>query len=369
MSIFPVTLSDMQAIILAFTSALLVTWISIPLIIKVSMRRNLTDKPGPIKIHQDGIPTLGGIGIFLGFASGFLISVNENIDGVSSFMAALIVLLFIGIKDDLLQITPGKKIIIQVCSGLIISIFTNLRFTCLHGFLGINEIPVVISFFITIFLVVIIINSFNLIDGIDGLASSIGIIACIPYGTWFWFSGDYGYAIMASALIGALSVFLLFNVSKGKNKIFMGDTGSMVIGFIVAVMTIRFNEINAGGNSIHKLVSSPSISVAILIVPLFDTFRVIIIRLIRNKSLFIGDNRHIHHLLLRTGCTHKKATLLISIANIFIIAVAFLFDRIGIIMLAFILLFICVFLTTLVYIKVAQKEKWNWKGLSVKTFL
>ena len=355
--------------ILAFTGAFLVTWFSIPLIIKVSLRRNLTDKPGPHKIHQNDIPTLGGIGIFMGFAFGFLLSVNGNMDGVASFMAAILILLFIGIKDDLLSISPIKKIMMQVCSGLIISTFTSLRFTSFHGFLSFQEIPVVISFIITILIIVTIINSFNLIDGIDGLASSVGIIISTTYGAWFWLSGDYGYAVMAIALTGALSIFLICNVSNGRNKIFMGDTGTMVIGFVLAVMTIRFNEINADGISFHRLESSPSVSIAILIVPLFDTIRVIIIRLIRHHKIFIADNRHLHHLLLRIGCTHKKATLLISLANIFIIVVAFLLDKTGIFLLAIILLSVSLFLTILVYIKVAKKENWNWKGGVIKTIL
>ena len=369
MNIFPIILTGWPAMILAYTGAFLITWFSVPLIIKVSLRRNLTDKPGVHKIHNKETPTLGGIGIFCGFAFGFLLSVNDNMDGVPSFMAALIILLFIGIKDDLLAITPLKKIGIQVSAGLIISTFTHLRFTSLHGFLGFNEIPVILSFFITVFVVVIIINSYNLIDGVDGLASSIGIIISMFYGAWFWLYGDYGYAIMSTALIGALTIFLVFNVSKGSNKIFMGDTGSMVIGFILAVMTIRFNEINANGISFHKLISSPSISIAVLIIPLFDTVRVMTIRLVRRQHFFVADNRHIHHLLLRAGCSHKKTTLLISLANIFIIVIALSLDRMGIFMLALVLLFISVFLTTIVYIIVAHKENWNWKGGVIKTFL
>ncbi len=358
----PLTLSGWPALIMAFAGALVVTWVSIPLIIKVSLRRNLTDKPGIHKIHLNNTPTLGGIGIFIGFTFGFLLSVNGNMYGVSSFVAAIIILLFIGIKDDLLSVSPVKKILIQVTSGLIISIFSNLRFTNLNGFLGFyDDIPVLLSLVITIVIFVIIINSFNLIDGIDGLASAIGIIASTVYGIWFWLSKDYGYAIMATALIGALTIFFFYNISDGKNKIFMGDTGSLVIGFIVTCMTIRFNEINADGISIYALESSPSISVAILIVPLFDTLRVVVIRLVRRTGIFSADNRHIHHLLLRAGFSHKKAALLISLANVFIIVIAFSLDSIGIILLGIVLILLSTFLTSLVYIKVAGEEGWNWK--------
>lgn len=356
-----VTLNGWEAVLLAFTGAMFVTWYYMPRIIKIASRRHLTDKPGTHKIHLGEIPTLGGIGIFGGFAFGFLLSVNGYMEGVSYFTAALIILFFTGLKDDLINIKPYKKIIAQVFAAIIIATFVNLRFTNFHGFLGITVIPDWVSYFTTIFLVVIIINSMNLIDGIDGLAASIGIIASTTFGIWSFLSGDYGYAIMSSALTGTLVVFLVFNLSKGKYKIFMGDTGSMVIGFIMAVMAIRFNEINAGTSTLHKLSSSPAVSIAILIVPLFDTLRVIIIRLVRGQSPLVADNRHIHHLLLRIGCTHRQATLYISLANIFIIAVAFLLDHIGILWLSLVLLSLSISLMAIVYVRVAGTEGWNWK--------
>jgi UDP-GlcNAc:undecaprenyl-phosphate/decaprenyl-phosphate GlcNAc-1-phosphate transferase len=174
---------------------------------------------------------------------------------------------------------------------------------------------------------------------------------------------------MSAALTGALIVFLNYNISEGKNKIFMGDTGMMVIGFILTVMAIRFNEINAGQTAFLKLHSSPSISIAILIVPLFDSLRVIIIRLIRHQSPMQADKRHIHHLLLRSGFSHKRATLYISLANIFIIAAGFLLDRIGILWLGLVLLMLCTILTVPVYVMVARTEHWNWRRYKWWKFL
>ena len=350
-----------SSLLLAFAGAMFVTWYSMPRIIKIASKRRLTDKPGTHKIHIGEIPTLGGIGIFGGFTFGFLLSINGYMEGASYFTAALIILFFIGMKDDLINIKPYKKIVAQVFAAIIIASFTHLRFTTFHGFLGINEVPVWISYFTTIFLVVIIINSLNLIDGIDGLAASIGIIASTTLGIWAFLSGDIGYAIMAASLTGTLIVFLIFNLSKKKYKIFMGDTGSMVIGFILAVMTIHFNEINAGQTTYHRLISAPAVSIAILIIPLFDTLRVIVIRLVHGQSPLIADNRHIHHLLLRIGCTHRRATLYISLTNIFIIALAFLLDHIGILWLSIVLLAVSITLTAIVYVIVAGREGWNWK--------
>lgn len=333
--------TGIPAVLLAFISATLITWYFIPVIIRVVNVRKLSDKPGKHKIHKFNIPTLGGVGIFAGFIFGFLMGVNDYIPGATYFTAAATMLFFVGIVDDLLYLRPKNKLIAEIFSILIIVFFTNLRFTSLQGFLGISTIPGWASYLITIFVMVLIINAFNLIDGIDGLAASIGIIASVTFGIWFWLSGEYGYTVMAVSLLGALLIFLKHNISSGPDKIFMGDSGSLVIGFILAVFVVHFNEINHTDKTFLNLYSSPSVSIAILIVPLFDTLRVIILRLLDHQHPFVADNRHIHHLLLRAGFSHKKATVIISLFNIFIIAVGFLADNIGIMYLGLLLLVLC----------------------------
>lgn len=352
-------LKDWQAILLAFGSSMFIAWYSLPRIIKVAKYRRLTDKPGKHKIHSNEIPTLGGIAIFGGFSFGLLLAANGYMESVAFLMATVMMLFFIGLKDDLITVTPWKKIFVQVAAGLILCIFTELRFTNLHGFMGISGIPVWFSFLLTIFLIVIIINSFNLIDGIDGLAAAVGIVASTVFGIWFWLSGDTGFAVASAALTGSLIVFLWFNLSEGKYKIFMGDTGSLVIGFILTVMAIRFNEINAGPSPFIKLNSSPAVSIAIMVVPLFDSLRVIIIRLIRHQPPMKADNRHIHHLILRAGYSHKQATLFIALANIFIIAVSFMLHNLSIFWLSTVILALCTLLTIPVYVMVAKREDWK----------
>jgi UDP-GlcNAc:undecaprenyl-phosphate/decaprenyl-phosphate GlcNAc-1-phosphate transferase len=356
---FPVVPNGLPAVLLALICAFFITLYSIPVLNKISRRKHLFDMPSARKIHRNAIPTLGGLAIFLGFAIGFLISVNAQMEYVGPFILSIALILFIGVKDDLLSIKPIKKISVQLITGIILCIFTNIRITNFHGLLGIEEIPVWISFLVTIFLNLVIVNSFNLIDGIDGLASSLGLIAGTAYGFWFLKCNDFGYAVMSAALTGSLLIFLFFNLSNGKNKIFMGDAGSLTIGFILTVMTIHFNEINSTDGSIIQLHSAPSVSIAILIVPLFDTLRVMIVRIIRKRKIFKADNRHIHHLLLRAGYSHSKATFLISMCNISMIILAYMLDSIGILWLGLLLLLISTLLTALVYLKVAKEEKWN----------
>ena len=161
---------------------------------------------------------------------------------------------------------------------------------------------------------------------------------------------------MAAALMGALLVFLGYNITDGPKKIFMGDTGSLVIGFTLAVFAIRFNEIDATGKSFYNLQSTPSVSIAVLIVPLFDTLRVIILRFRNHQYFFVADNRHIHHMMLRAGMSHRKATLYLSLFNIMMIAIALLLDGIGILWLGLVLLVLCGIGTAILAWAVKKKE-------------
>jgi UDP-GlcNAc:undecaprenyl-phosphate/decaprenyl-phosphate GlcNAc-1-phosphate transferase len=161
---------------------------------------------------------------------------------------------------------------------------------------------------------------------------------------------------MAAALLGALIAFLRYNLSEGSQKIFMGDSGSLVIGFTLAVLAVRFNELVASGGAVLDLKSAPAVSIGILIIPLFDTLRVMTLRLLDKKSMFIGDKRHIHHLMLRTGMSHRQATLFISLFNVSMIVVAFLLDSLGILLLGFVLLGLCLIATQILILAVRKRE-------------
>ncbi len=356
-----IVITGLPAILLAFASALFITWYYIPKVIKVVRDRHLEDKPGFNKIHKGDVPTLGGIGIFGGFIFGFLIGVNGYMPGLSYFTAAVVMLLFVGIKDDLVWLNPAKKFWGELGVAVLVAIFTSIHITNFHGFLGITDIAPLTSYVVTIILIIFIINAVNLIDGIDGLAASVGIVASLAFGIFFFLSDDYGYTVMAAALLGSLIAFLRYNMSEGPRKIFMGDSGSLVIGFTLAVLAIRFNELVAAHGAVLNLKSAPSVSIGILIVPLFDTLRVMILRLRDRKSMFIGDKRHIHHMMLRAGFSHRQATLYISLFNVFIIAVAFLLDSLGILLLGLVLLTLCLaavgILTLAVKKKAAEKPR------------
>ena len=182
-----IVIKGWPAILLAFLLALSVTWYYIPKVIMVVKLRHLEDRPSKHKIHRNDVPTLGGIGIFAGFFIGFLFGIDGYLPGLSYFTAAAVTLFFVGIKDDLVHINYTKKLIGELAAAVIIAVFTDLHFTSFHGFLGITAISPWISLPLTVFIVILLINAVNLIDGIDGLAASIGIIASLTFGLFFFF--------------------------------------------------------------------------------------------------------------------------------------------------------------------------------------
>jgi UDP-N-acetylmuramyl pentapeptide phosphotransferase/UDP-N-acetylglucosamine-1-phosphate transferase len=191
----------------------------------------------------------------------------------------------------------------------------NFHFTTLFGLGGIHEIPMWVSFVITLIVFVGIINAFNLIDGIDGLASGTGIMTSFIMGIWMFGNGAHGMFVVAWSLTGALVPFFYFNVFGKKNKIFMGDTGSLMIGLLIAL----FAEVICGKelpvSHLLYIKAAPSVVFAILLYPIYDMIRVVILRLVKGKSPFIADRNHIHHLFLDAGYSHGRSTFYILVFN------------------------------------------------------
>jgi UDP-N-acetylmuramyl pentapeptide phosphotransferase/UDP-N-acetylglucosamine-1-phosphate transferase len=314
-----------------FLAGLIITWFFIPTIIRIAHIKKFIDKPDTRKAHTVDTPMLGGIAIFAGLLIAMLVFVNHNSWNYLRFYAAgLFILFFVGLKDDILLIEPLKKLGAQLIAVLLVCVPGGLSLSSLHGFMGIWTIPPIPGTLLTIFVMLVIINAFNLIDGIDGLASGIGIIASVTFGILFLFAGDMTYTILSFTLAGTLIAYFRFNISKGDNKIFMGDTGSLLIGLIMAILAVRFNEFHANLAWGERFVSAPAISIGILIVPLFDTLRIFAVRVLRGKSPFQADRNHVHHRMLMLGLSHLQSTGIILGINLLFIAFVLLADPWGI---------------------------------------
>ncbi len=311
-------------VIAGLISSFIIVWISVPSIVRVSKNKHLFDEPDERSSHVSEVPILGGLAIF----AGFIISVNlwispQLFPSFQYIVAAVIIIFFIGIKDDILIIAPFTKFVGQFIAALVIVVLGDIRITSLHGFFGIEEINYYWSIIITIFTIVTIINGFNFIDGIDGLSASIGIISSGAFGYWFFSVQEYQYAIISAALIGALFAFFLYNVFGEENKIFMGDTGSLIIGLVLSVLVIYFNELNIDKGKTFSIYPAPAVSFGVLIIPLFDTMRVVFIRIFKGHALMKPDKNHLHHQLLELGLSHIQVTMIISVVNVFFIYLVF----------------------------------------------
>jgi UDP-N-acetylmuramyl pentapeptide phosphotransferase/UDP-N-acetylglucosamine-1-phosphate transferase len=317
-------------IALTFAMAAGIAYFAIPTIIKVALLKNLCDEPNKRSSTTKTIPTLGGIAIYIGFLLSLVIGSNGYpFMEVKYVIAAITIMFFIGLKDDILDISPRKKLAGQIISSLIIITLANIRFTNLHGFCGVQEVPYIVSIVLTLFVMIVIINAFNLIDGIDGLAAGVAILTSFAFGIFFYLEGHIEYCIMAVALIGTLVSFFRFNVFGKKNKIFMGDTGSLIVGTVMGVMLISFNEMNVGINSPLALKNAPAVSTAILVIPLIDTLRVFTLRLLNGQSPFHADRKHLHHRLLDLGFNHIQSTIILLTANLVFIILAVSLRDIG----------------------------------------
>lgn len=312
--------------ILAFITAFLVSYAFLPFIIRFSKKKKIGARPGRRRIHKRITPSLGGAAIFLGFTFSCLIwGFRTDASLVLFTLSILIIPFIIGLLDDLIHLKPSAKLIAQWITASLIFFILNVRLTSLYGLAGDAEFPVWLSYLLTVFTVIIITNSLNLIDGIDGLAATFSLIACLFFGTWFFFVAQYSFALLCLALAGGILAFLFQNWAP--SNIFMGDTGSLVIGTLLSLIMIHFLNDNQALDNHHpaKFQSSIGTAICVMIVPLVDTARIIIVRLSKGISPFTADKRHIHHGLIRLGFTHQKAVYVLAVVHVTMIAMAILF--------------------------------------------
>jgi UDP-N-acetylmuramyl pentapeptide phosphotransferase/UDP-N-acetylglucosamine-1-phosphate transferase len=297
-------------LVFTFFLAVAITWVVIPSVIRVAELKHLFDEPDNLrKTHIRKTPTLGGVAIFAGLIISFSLAQElHNLFDIKYMIPALMILFFAGVKDDVIELTAAKKFAAQFLSAFLIVYLGNIKINSFYGMFGLQEIPFAVAVVFTILVIVTIINCYNLIDGIDGLAGSQGMLSAIAFGSWFVLAGHWSLAFLAFALAGSLLGFLYFNWSPA--KIFMGDTGAMLIGFILSMLAIHFIELNkANLDMTHYWVhASPAVAIGFMAIPIFDMLRVFIIRIIQRRSPFRADRTHMHHILMDLGLSHRQVS-------------------------------------------------------------
>ena len=330
-------------LLLGSITAFIVVLFTMPSLIKVARMKHLVDEPSEErKLHQRSVPTIGGIIIFaavifsfaLWFPEARLIGQGGNYRELYIAMgaaykdfkfviAAMVLLFFIGVKDDIIGFSPVKKLVGHMVVGYILVVMAGIRIENMHGILGVYELPDFVSIGFSFFVYVVLVNAFNLIDGVDGLAGGVGAIAALSYGIWLFWAGDVALALLAFVLAGALFGFLVFNSHPA--RIFMGDSGSLIIGAIIAVLAMRVVDHDTSRlPAPFNTVSAPLFAMAAIAYPLVDTLRVFIVRAVRGVSPFTADRNHIHHRLLEHGLGHRGTTFSLYLYAIVMVAMSLL---------------------------------------------
>lgn len=322
----------MEKFFLYFGSILLsflVTAGAVPLIVVTARKRNLVYAPNQRSAHQAPVPALGGIAIFAGIL--FSIAFSNSVFGEFKYVmvAAASMIFLLGLFDDLFTLKAGKKLLVMVLISLMLVYHPEFRIHNLHGFLNITDIPVWLSVVVSFSLYIFLINAINLIDGVDGLCAGLGILILGIFYFLFIFYTNDSIIILIASIIAALMGFIGYNIGGNRLKIFMGDTGSLLLGFFLSVIVIFYLNKNPESHFQNKYFS-PLIVFSMFIVPVFDTLHVSVKRMLKGKSPFSPDKTHIHHTYLNLGLTHIETTLVLLGYTLFFFILNFLLvDRIN----------------------------------------
>jgi UDP-GlcNAc:undecaprenyl-phosphate GlcNAc-1-phosphate transferase len=292
---------DYKFPLLSFVTAFIVTLLCIPPLISLINRYRLYDIPDARKLHKSPVPTMGGIAIVAGLGISLLLWLPLHAETAQIvFFFSVLALLLVGIMDDLKDLSAKYKFAVQLSIAALIAL-SGIRITSFNGLFGIETLPLFSQYFFTILAIAGITNAFNLVDGIDGLAGGLAFMSLITLGLFLTLSGDPNTALIAFALAGGVLAFLYFNFNPA--KIFMGDTGSLVLGFTISVLCVRLLQVNTFASN-PVLPNAPVFVLGIVMVPVFDTLRVFALRTWRGNSPFQADRTHIHHLLTNNGFNH-----------------------------------------------------------------
>lgn len=290
-----------------------------PVVIRIAKAKGFVVRPNKRMSHEGEVPNIGGLNICFSFMLSFLLFYSTNSNHF--FLIGLFSIMVIGFIDDVLVLKPTAKLCGETLAGIALIGFADLRITHLHGLFGIQEIGILPSYLISLLILLSIINAINLIDGVDGLASGLGILYCLFFAVYFGRVGETVWSRIGICMIGVLAVFFIYNVFGRKDKIFMGDSGSLLLGYLLTAFVFRFCEINAYHQvpeALH-MSAAPAVAVCVLTVPLFDIIRVSLTRIRQRRSPLEADKNHIHHLLLSTGLNHLQTTcVLLSVSLLFI---------------------------------------------------
>lgn len=330
-------------VILTFAISAIIGWYSIPKIVIIAKIKRLFDAPDSRKVHHGSVPRLGGLSFFpaalfsfafvLGLRYYFGFSITKDLQAellmeLLFVVSGMLVLYFVGMADDLIGVSYKNKFVAQIIAAFCL-VMGGITVGDFHGLFGIHELPFIVDVILTVMLVVLTVNAFNLIDGVDGLCSGLGAIILTSLGLFYIWTELYVYAMFAFGMVGVLVAFFQYNVLGTRLKIFMGDTGSLTLGYMVIFLGLKFMGLEKEPIPILTGLNSPlAVLAGMLFVPIFDTCRVFFSRMSKGKSPFFPDKNHIHHKLLQLGRTHLQSTLILLLMQVGFIVLNFVLSEV-----------------------------------------
>lgn len=315
-----------QYYIILFVVSLCATWWIFKKVLKIAKLKNIVDNPDARKLQRVPVPVMGGVAVFFGMVTAFATAgLLLDISNMFAMLCVMTIMLYVGTMDDILGLSPKVRFLAEIFVILLLMYCNKYSINNFHGLWGIYEISEWIAVPLTVFACVGIINAINMIDGVNGLSSGYCIVTSIIFGSAFIFAGDFNRASLAILSVGALLPFFFHNVFGKKSKMFIGDGGTMLMGSIMSVFVI-----NALKTDSALATATPDnfglipFTLAVLVIPVFDTLRVMTARIIRGKSPFNPDKTHLHHLLIDLHFSHIGTTMVEIFASLFVVAAWYL---------------------------------------------
>lgn len=309
-------------VILTFLISAAIGWFAIPRIVIIAKIKRLFDEHNARKVHKGAIPRLGGLSFFpaalfsfafvlgLRYYYGYDISFDLQLELLTKFLfvlSGMIILYFVGMVDDLIGVGYRSKFVAQIFSAVCL-VLAGVSIFDLQGLFGVHRLPFLLDVLLTVVGVVLTVNAFNLIDGVDGLCSGLGTIILTTLGVFFIYNQLYVYAMFAFGMVGVLIAFFQYNVLGTRLKVFMGDTGSLTLGYMISFLALKFMNLENTSFITLGIHSTMAVVIGLLMLPVFDTCRVFVSRISKGKSPFYPDKNHIHHKLLQLNRTHLQST-------------------------------------------------------------
>lgn len=306
--------------ILAAITSFSIGFLLTPIIISILRKAKIGDAPGGRKIHKKFTPSMGGIGFVVAtFITLAIWGWQFPLPDIRFLLGAIGLMFIVGLRDDMVELEAKHKLAGQLVAVLIVVIAGDIRIKEFHGFLGLQELPLLISYAFTSFVLLALTNAFNLIDGLDGLAGVVASISLSFLGVWFYVQGLESYAVLSFSLLGGVLAFMAFNWHPA--KIFMGDTGSLTLGFALGSLVVAFMENNAAlpADTFLRLEPSFTAGIVLMIYPLYDMARVFTRRISQGKHPMTADKSHVHHFLMRMGLKHNEVALTLGLLQLCLI--------------------------------------------------